>query len=67
MQPEHNGRVESFPPYVGGDDDSIDEWQAVCTCGWRAARRWNHVTGAHMDVIQHLNNSFQQESDTKGV
>lgn len=60
---EHYGRVESFPPYVGGDDDDIDEWQAECKCGWKAERRWEHVGGAHIDLIKHLNEAISHERD----
>jgi hypothetical protein len=51
----HYGRVESFPPYVGGDDDDIDEWEAQCDCGWVAERKWDYVTSAYIDIIDHLN------------
>jgi hypothetical protein len=62
---EHFGRLESFPPYVGGDDDEISEWQGECSCGWRAERKWSHVAGAYDDVVKHLNEQFSDAPESK--
>ncbi len=51
---EHHGRLDSFPPYVGGDDDTIDEWQAECACGFRG-RKTPHTTVAYGELVEHLN------------
>jgi hypothetical protein len=51
---EHHGTVETFPPYIGGDDDEIDEWRAQCQCGYRG-RKWTHSVGALSDLVDHLN------------
>lgn len=50
----HVAHVEGFPPYVGGDDDGQDEWQASCACGWKGTMRGDsHV--ACMDALNHMN------------
>lgn len=53
--PIHFGRLDSFPPYVGGDDDDISEWQAICDCGEWKGRRTPHVTVAQGELVEHLN------------
>lgn len=59
----HRGTLDSFPPYVGGDDDTIDEWQAECMCGWRGVKT-DSVTRAHMDLIAHLNGALRGTPQT---
>lgn len=53
-----HGRLEAFPPYVGGDDDEIDEWQPACDCGW-TGKRTEHITVAFSDLVDHLNAKFK--------
>jgi hypothetical protein len=54
----HYGHMESYPPYVGGDDDEIDGWQATCMCGW-AGVQTPSVSRAHIELIEHLNGALR--------
>lgn len=55
----HYGRLDSFPPYVGGDDDEIDEWQAICECGWKG-KKTKIVGVAQIELITHLNEGVKE-------
>jgi hypothetical protein len=57
VEARHYGRLASFPPYVGGDDDEIDEWQAICACGW-FGKKSEYVTAAHLELVAHLNRAL---------
>lgn len=46
--------LKSLPPYVGGDDDSIDGWQATCVCGFNG-RETEYQSVAYYELITHLN------------
>ena len=54
----HHGRLDAFPPYVGGDDDEIESWRASCVCGFRGTET-ESVTRAHMELIDHLNGALR--------
>ena len=55
--PSHYGHMRSYPPYVGGDDDEIDGWQATCVCGWSGTET-EVLARAHIEMIDHLNKAL---------
>lgn len=55
----HNGRLNSFPPYIGGDDDEITGWQAICVCGFHG-RETEFQSVAYGELITHLNDSMNK-------
>lgn len=56
---KHFGRLNLFPPYVGGDDDEITSWRPECNCGFKG-RETEFITLAYSELTDHLNGEIRK-------